>query len=107
MPQLPWNTPIGVNYKHIAGAGTTVAKTTAGILDGIVVNSNTGTVSTIAFYDTPVASGVGASTAIGITGTLVAGVGTAAPFGITYAATYNTGLTIVTAGSADITVMYK
>lgn len=103
----PINTPVGVNYAHITGAGTVVVKANPGILDGMVINKNTGTVSTITFYDSPTAAGIGAGVEIAATGTVSATITGTTPVGVTYGLNYNTGLTIVTAGSADITVMYK
>ena len=107
MATYPPNQPIGVNYKHITGAGTTVLRTVGGgILQGAVLNGAGGSTALgMSFYDTPATGGVSASTliaaAVPVTTDII-------PFGLQYGVSYNNGLTVVTAGATiDITVVYK
>ena len=99
MPTYPWNQPLGVNYKHITGAGTTVLSPHGGgILQGAVLNAAAGTTALgMSFYDTPATGGVSASTLIAGTVPVTTDI---IPFGLQYGVSYNTGLTVVTAAAA-------
>lgn len=83
------------DYKNIATATTTVVKSGAGVLHGIVINTTAA--ATITVYDNTSAAGtkiatIAASPVIGST--------------FLYDIAFSTGLTIVTAGASDITVSY-
>ena len=80
---------------NITTATTTVVKTGPGVLVSIVLNeTNAGTIT---IYDNTAGSG----TKIG---TIAAAAGAGSVFG--YLAQFTTGLTVVTAGADDITVVY-
>lgn len=84
---------------HIAGAATTVVKSGAGRLLGIVVNKAIA-LSVITLYDNTAASG----TIIGIiTNPLVL---LSSQFNMQYDAAFTMGLTIVTSAADDLTVIY-
>lgn len=87
----------GYNYTHISAntAGTTI-KSSFGTLAGIVVNT-AGATDTITVYDNTAASGT-------VIAVLSEAVGT-----YTYGLSFNTGLTLVVAGTTapDITVIWK
>jgi hypothetical protein len=51
MPQYPYNTPVGVNYKNITAAGTVAVKTTGGFLNSIVINQPGTVTSTFVLND--------------------------------------------------------
>lgn len=94
-------------FLNIAGNATTTVKSGAGRLHGISINNNT-TNGTITVYDNTAGSGTKIFTfAVGNGGGLITGVGPSfiGPLGAEFA----TGLTIVTAGSAnnDITAFYQ
>lgn len=83
-------------HKNITTATTTVVKSGTGVLHSITVNTTTAFAITV--YDNTAASGtkiatIAASPAIGST--------------FLYDVSFNTGLTIVTAGASDITVSYS
>lgn len=84
-------------YKHISTATTTVCKYGAGTLHAIIMNNPTNNFVTI--YDNIVAGG--AVIAIINPGS------SATPFELHYDADFYTGLTIVTAGAPDMTVIYE
>jgi bifunctional ADP-heptose synthase (sugar kinase/adenylyltransferase) len=83
-------------YKNISTATTTVVDSGAGTLDRIIINTTTA--STITVYDNTAASG-----------TKIATIAASVPNGtnLVYNLKFNTGLTIVTAGASDITVVYN
>jgi hypothetical protein len=83
-------------YAHITTATTTVLKLTSGTLDHIVMNNPTN--NAITLYDNTAASG--AVIAIINPGA------SATPFTLDYQLDFQIGLTIVTAGTPDLTVVY-
>jgi hypothetical protein len=86
----------GSTFSNITTNTTTLVKTGAGTLHRIVVN-NPGTAATITIYDSTTATGTKIGTiAVGVTQTSIA-----------YEAFFSTGLTIVTTGAPDITVVYR
>jgi hypothetical protein len=84
-------------YQNITTAATTTVKSGFGNLHSIVINIPTANAITI--YDNTSASGTKIGT---ITPTATAGWGT-----YEYDVDFGTGLTIVTAGTPDITVCYR
>lgn len=85
------------SYSNIINNSTTTIKSGAGILHTVVVNT-LGTTPTIQLYDNTAASG----TKIGLITPTVTGT-------YDYDISFNTGLTIVTTGTAgsDITIVYQ
>ena len=83
------------NYRNITSATTTTVKSGAGKLHAIVVNSTAA--GTIAIYDNTSAAGT-------LIGTLKASVVENTYF---YECAFDIGLTIVTGGASNITVIYK
>jgi hypothetical protein len=84
------------NYTNISTATTTLIKSGVGQLNTIVINNTAA--ATITIYDSLTASGtkigtIAASPAIGMT--------------FDYEIAFTIGLTIVTAGSSDITVSWS
>lgn len=84
------------NYNNISTATTTLVKTGTGVLHAITINTTAAAIITI--YDSLLGSGtkigtIAASPAIGST--------------FRFDVAFITGLTIVTAGSSDITVSYR
>lgn len=84
------------NYTNISTATTTVVKSGTGVLHSIVVNTTAAAAITV--YDNTAGSGtkiatIAASPAIGST--------------FQYDVAFATGLTIVTAGTSDITVSWR
>ena len=105
MPSSPMNvsgtvtaTPVVYSYRNFATNGTVVAKTGAGTLKRIVVNT-AGVTSNITVYD----SVTGTGTKIGTATSLLA------QSSIDYDVEFSNGLTVVAAGltPADITVVYR
>ena len=86
-----WNNK---QHKHIAGAGTFVVMPSPGHLFNVVLNKNTGTSITI--YDN-----------VSATGEPLAVLGTITQASLDYDCPLSNGLTIVTVGPVDITVMYQ
>jgi hypothetical protein len=84
-------------YKHITSATTTVCKLGAGNLHRLVVNNPTA--HAITFYDNTSATG----TVIAI----VTPQANSSPFTLEYHLPFATGLTVVTAGTPDLTVVYE
>lgn len=90
----------GYNYTHLAGTGTTLIKTGAGILHAIVVNK-------------PVAGTLEADDALTNTtpviGIMTVGTATAMPpFTVTYDVAFTTGLSVtIGTGAMDVTVVWK
>ncbi len=86
-------------YKHVAGAATTVAFVGRGNLGGIEVNSATA-VGIITVYDAP-ASNVASSTNV------IAVIAAASPSRLfSRNLVVSSGLTVNTAGASDITIAY-
>lgn len=88
-------------YTHITGAGTTVCKYSAGLLHRIVINTLPSSGSnTLTLYDNTAGSG----TVIAV----LTGGSTGGPVSIEYQVSFNTGFTVVSAGTAwDVTVIYQ
>lgn len=82
------------NYANISTATTTTVKSGTGTLQRIVVNSTAAGAITV--YDNTAGSGTKIAT-------LKASIGEGT---YTFGATFNKGLTIVTAAASDITVIY-
>lgn len=91
----------GYNATNIAAAGTTTLKTGSGVLHGIVVNTPIAS-ATITIYDNTTATGTKIGT-VTLPGTLLA----QGPGGAIYDAAFTKGLTVVTTGTVDITVLYQ
>lgn len=84
-------------YVHISTAATTICKYSSGTLQAVIINNPTNNAITI--YDNTVGSG-----------TVIAVINpgaSAVPVALHYGIDFSTGLTIVTAGSPDITVVYE
>lgn len=92
------NTP-AASYRNIAGAATTVVKSSAGRLKRIVINKAVSS-STITVYDNTAASGTKIAT---ITNPLTL---LDSQKVLEYDCAFATGLTIVTSAADDITVIY-
>lgn len=92
--------PAGNSFRNIAGAATTVIKTTAATLVGIVVNKAVAS-GVITVYDNTAASGTKVAT-ITNPGTLLH-----SQIALPYDAYCSTGLTVVTSAADDITVIYR
>lgn len=88
------NAPI---YKHIATATTTICKYGAGSLHQIVVNDPQGV--TITVYDNYTAGGSVVA--------VIKPLANSSPVTLTYKMDFYTGLTVVTSGTVDITVVYE
>lgn len=88
-------------FTNITTGATTVVKSGAGLLHAIVVNKGAAT-ATITIYDNTAGSG----TKIG-TITFGAALLTDPPLLATYNLSFSTGLTIVTSGATDVTVVYR
>ena len=86
-------------YSNIASATTTVVKTTPGQLRRIIINKPVIS-TTITIYDNTAASGTKIAT-ITNPGTLLD-----AQIQLEYGVNFTIGLTIVTSGADDITVVY-
>lgn len=89
------NNPGIWSWNHITGATTVQVFAGKGILHAIIVNT---AVTTIAAYDVPSAGTTGQIAAVG-----AAGIGS----NLTYDAAVTNGLSIVTTGTGDITVLYS
>lgn len=94
-------TPAGASFLNIAGAATTTVKTGAGNLIAIINNKSVAS-STITIYDNTAASGTKIGTVTN-PGTLLQSQYPLAYNGLVF----STGLTIVTSGADDLTVVYK
>lgn len=94
MPQTSYNASVGVKYAHISTTTATPVKTTAGYLEGVVIN--TAAAGTITLAD-------GAATigALNVASTYPA------PGGITIGANFTSGLTVTCSVAMDITVLYR
>lgn len=91
---------VGWNFANITTATTTTAKSGAGVLRRIIVNT-LGTTPTITVYDNTAASGTKIATIV----LPAAGAGDM-PMAIEFDAAFATGLTVVTSATCDITVIY-
>ena len=90
----------GYKYRNIAGAATTVVRSGPGRL--VQININKSVLSTtITVYDNTAASGTKIAT-ITNPSTLHQD-----QYSLAYNCAFNTGLTIVTSGADDITVIYE
>jgi hypothetical protein len=82
-------------YNNIKTATTTTVKAGAGVLRRIVIN--TSVASTVTVYDSLTGSG-----------TTIATIAASAPVAdLEYGLTFDRGLTIVTAGASDLTVVFE
>lgn len=84
-------------YANITSAATNTVKATAGMLWRVTVNKPVAS-STITIYDNTGASGTKIATITNTTD--------AKPFYLDFGLRFETGLTIVTSGADDITVIY-
>jgi hypothetical protein len=100
MPQTPKNQPVGLKFAHISGAATTVVKASPGLLSRIVVNS-AAIGATITVFDNTAGSG----SAVVVVPALAAAVGT--PVSAEYDLRTTTGITVVTTGTIDLTVVFN
>lgn len=82
-------------YSNLASAATTTVKSGSGILEKIVVNTGVAS-TTVTVYDNTAASG-----------TKIATASTTAQGVLIYGCRFGTGLTVVTSGAADITIVYR
>lgn len=92
--------PPANSFANIAGAATTVVKSGAGTLDRIVVNKAVAS-STVTVYDNTAASGSKIAT---VTNPALLH---ADQYVLDYGCAFATGLTVVTSGADDITVIYR
>ena len=88
------------SYLHLNANGTTTAKSGAGVLRRIIINTRGGIVNTLTIYDNTTATGA----VIGVVDTSGAEAGS-----FDYELDFTTGLTVVLAGgtAADITIIYE
>jgi hypothetical protein len=86
----------GQQYAHITSATTTVVKPARGTLVRILFNLSAAGAVTV--YDNTAASG----TVIAVISASAAGT----PYGVTFECDFKVGLTIVTAATVDLTVVY-
>jgi hypothetical protein len=100
MPQTPLFQTTGSTYKHVANAGTNIVKANGGYLDRIYVGSATSG-ATITFYDNPTGGSGTVISVCAFTANL------AAPMSQTVQLNFVTGLTVVTTGTIDLTVLYR
>lgn len=91
----PWT------YNNITSATTTTAKSGAGVLHAVAINTYIAS-ATITIYDNTAGSG----TKIG-TLTLPSTITGLAPVTVLFDASFATGLTLVTSGATDLTVLYR
>ena len=91
--------PASSSYLHLNANGTTTAKSGAGVLRRIIINTRGGIVNTLTIYDNTAATGA----VIGAVDTVNAG------GSFDYELDFTTGLTVVLAGgtAADITIIYE
>lgn len=83
-------------YRNITSASTTVVKSGGGVLQRIVINTTAA--ATITVYDNTAGSG-----------TTIATIAASPVIGsvFNFDVAFNTGLTVVTAGASNITVVYS
>lgn len=86
--------PYGSNFVNVATNTTTVAKSGAGVLQSITVNSTAAGAITV--YDNTAASGTKIAT---LKASIAEGT-------YTFNCAFSTGLTVVTAAASDITITY-
>lgn len=87
--------PSSNTYANLTSAATTTIKSGSGILEKIVINTGASS-TTVTVYDNTAGSGTKIATAATTTqGTL------------SYGCRFGTGLTVVTSGAADITIVYR
>ena len=93
-------TQTAASFSHISTNATTTAKSGAGVLKRIVLNTKGTTGNTATIYDNTTGSG----TVIGVIDTFVGDTGV-----YEYGLAFATGLTVVTAGgtAADLTIIYE
>ena len=91
-------------FKNINTATTTTCKLTKGVLHKIIFNTPSN--NSIIMYDAPTIDVGPPTTAAPKIATIAPGSGTQ-PFELEYNIAFDFGLTITTAGTADITVVYK
>jgi len=91
--------PAPSSYLHLNANGTTTAKSGAGVLRRIIINTRGGIINTLTIYDNTTATGA----VIGVVDTVNAG------GAFDYELDFTTGLTVVLAGgtAADITIIYE
>lgn len=82
-------------YSNVASAATTTCKSGSGVLERIIINTGAST-TTVTVYDNTAGSG-----------TKIATAATTAQGVLVYGCHFSTGLTVVTSGTADITVVYR
>lgn len=92
--------PVGWKYLNVAASATTAVKATPGILHAVVINTPIAS-DVITIYDNTAASGTKIAT-ITLPATLVS----QGPMVALYDSTFNTALTIVSAGNSNFTVSY-
>ena len=85
-------------YTYIAGATTTLVQSGKGILKRICVNTPVAS-QTIKLYD--------GLTAVNLFATLTHAATAPAPYTQHFEAQFNTGLTVVTSGADDVTVVWE
>ena len=105
MPQNPLNAPVGMKYGHINNAGTLTCKAAPGAIKSLVINSASSG-ATVTMID---AVNSGGTVDIGV---ITLGAAVTTPMVVSYggegvAVTFNTGLTIVSTGTIDGTVVYR
>ena len=83
-------------YTHVSGAATTVCKTGAGCLHGIVVGTPGGTCTV---YDS--LTGSGSVLSVVDLGSLTV------PMSLNFGLDFSTGLTLVTTSTSDITAVFE
>jgi len=88
-------TPASNLYSNVSTATTTTCKSGSGVLERIIVNTGAST-TTVTVYDNTAGSG-----------TKIATAATTAQGVLIYGCHFGTGLTVVTSGTADITVVYR
>lgn len=91
----------GYNYTNITTATTTVVKTGLGVLHAIILNTPVAS-ATATVYDNTAGSGTKIGT-VTLPGTLL----NEGPVSAIYDVQFNTGLTLVTTGTADWTIVWK
>lgn len=99
MPNVTANEPT-YNFRNITSAATTVVKNATGKLKSLIINA-AASLATATIYDNTAGSGTKIGT---ITMPLTL---TAAQIVMPYNCTFSTGLTVVTTGGMDITVVYQ
>lgn len=91
----------GYSFQGITTATTTTVKSGSGTLRSLIINTLAAS-ATITIYDNTAGSGTKIATITNPATLLAEG-----PISVTYEALFSTGLTLVTTGVQDITVIYK